>query len=386
MINRTVSTFRLMYIRSLFFMLCAVLSSSSVCAAEPVLSLAFGAGYTMIVMADGSLWGWGNNAHGELGDGTTINRQQPVFIANGYKQIVAAGASSLGVKSDGTLWMWGQEDDRGDNSALAIHTRPVLLISNISMVAMGTWENIAVDNDGALFGWGGWQADCGLAPSVEDLSQNRQFFAPTKLNTGPGYKYVTVGTNYTIGLKSDGTIWSWGVNANGELGRSDQSAGDNPFECFPVRKIGDGFISVSTQTFMGGATLAIKEDSSLWGWGDGGFYELMDARSPLRKPKLLGKGYAKIVFGGLRVFAVKTDGTLWAWGENQTGYLGDGTRKTRSHPVKIGDDYVDVYAGYASAVAIKKDGSIWTWGENEKGELGDGTAVNRLTPIKIMIK
>ena len=378
---------KLAVFKNLFFISSVALISSNVIAVEKNASVAIGPGYTLIVLSDGELWGWGNNASGSLGDGSTINRKVPVFIANGFKQVATAGGPILAVKVDGSLWSWGQEYRNDDNSLPKINKKPVQIGSGFAMVAQGTWESIAVDNDGALFGWGGVNAGCGLAMIDEEAGKRKLLAFPSKLNTGLGYKNVAVAESYAIALKSDGALWSWGINGGGQLGRPDQSKYDSGFECYPVRKIGDGFTSVATGASAFGVSLAIKMDGSLWGWGSGNSDALMgEHQMPVWKPILLGKGYTKVVIGGGRAFGIKTDGSLWAWGNNQDGFLGDGSRINQKKPVKIGDDYIDVFAAQFSAIAIKKDGSIWTWGENSNGELGDGTTIQRPMPIRLKLK
>ena len=228
-----------------------------------------------------------------------------------------------------------------------------------------------------LFAWGeNLHGELGLG----DISFERES-APVRVGTATNWASVAAGGAHSLGIKSDGTLWTWGINYYGQLG-------DGTFidKATPV-KVGHANNWVS---IVAGSThsLAIKSDGTLWAWGENRYYQLGDgSRFNKNTPQQIGSDtdWVSISAAFLHSLALKSDGTLWAWGNNGYYTLGDGTNITQSAPIQVGtaNDWISIEAGDFHSLAIKKDGTLWAWGNNQYGQLGDGTTTNKSTPMQV---
>lgn len=181
---------------------------------------------------------------------------------------------------------------------------------------------------------------------------------------------IAAGRNHTLLLKTDGSLWAWGRNDQGQLG--DGSTIDHNTPVLIATRIAR--IAVA-----GNSNYAIKADGSgaLLAWGSNTLGQLGDGSTSSRStPTLIGTGYDRVVSDGVSTFAFKMDGTRWAWGSNGYGQLEDGTTTDRLSPVPSSHLYIDVSGGTCYSVALRNDGSVWSWGCSATS-IG-GTAVHLL--------
>jgi alpha-tubulin suppressor-like RCC1 family protein len=187
------------------------------------------------------------------------------------------------------------------------------------------------------------------------------------------------------GIRTDGTLYMWGNNAQGQLGLNNTTQTGTA-----TQVTGTTWLQLS----MGSNhTLAIKSDGTLWAWGNNTNGQLGDASltSKSSPVQVIGTGWKYATAGGKLTttagfsVGIKTDGTLWAWGSNAQGQIGDGTTTTRSSPVQVGSltNWKSVVAGEHSVAAIKTDGTLWTWGGNGNGQLMDGTVIAKSSPVQV---
>jgi alpha-tubulin suppressor-like RCC1 family protein len=333
--------------------------------------------------SDGTLWAWGQNSFGHLGDGTSTDRSSPVTTAGGginWKQVACGGSyNTAAIKTDGTLWTWGWNfnGELGDGTTTK-RSSPVTTAgggANWKQVACGYRYAAAIKTDGTLWTWGS-----NTAGRLGDGTIVTSRSSPgTTAGGGTNWKQVSCGYAYTAAVKTDGTLWTWGSNISGQLG-----TGTTTNRSSPGTTTGGG--TNWREVACGGShTAAIKTDGTLWTWGDNSRGPLGDGTTISRSSPGTtaggGTNWKQVACGDRHTAAIKTDGTLWTWGDNRfSGQLGDGTTMSRSSPGTTaggGTNWKQVACGTLHTAAIKTDGTLWTCGYNFFGRLGDGTTTDR---------
>ena len=335
---------------------------------------------------EGNLWSWGLNDNGQLGDDTTTTKCTPVTTLAGgtnWKQVACGNTHTAAIKTDGTLWTWGRNiaGALGDNTAINRST-PVTTFAggtNWKQVACGGSHTAAIKSDGTLWAWGG-------GGTYVPVGNNLQFSVYTPVTTfagGTNWKQVACRDSHTAAIKTDGTLWTWGSNAFAQLGDNTIISRSTPVTTFA------GGTNWKQVACGGSHTAAIKSDGTLWAWGGGGTYVPVgnNLQFSVYTPVTTfagGTNWKQVACRDSHTAAIKTDGTLWTWGSNAFAQLGDNTIISRSTPVTTfagGTNWKQVSCvGYATA-AIKTDGTLWTWGQNSSGQLGDNTTIGRCTPV-----
>ncbi|MFI9601849.1 RCC1 domain-containing protein, partial [Streptomyces sp. NPDC052043] len=322
---------------------------------------------------------WGDNGGGELGDGTTMNRDTPVRVCApgrtapctrflSHVAIAAGTDHSLGLRRDGTVLAWGDNafGELGDGTTINRDT-PVRVCAP------------------------GRTAPC--TRSLTDVAA------------------VDAGTNHSLALRRDGTLLAWGDNAGGQLGDGTTMNRDTPVrvcapgQTAPCTRFLAGVVAISAH---GGHSMALLRDGSVLAWGNNGSGQLGDGTTTNRDTpvRVCAPGQtapctrflthvAAIDAGRGHSMALGKDGTVLAWGDNAFGELGDGTTINRKTPVRVCapgrtapcsrflTHVRTIAAGRNHSLALRRDGSVLAWGDNAFGELGDGTTINRKTPVRV---
>ena len=350
--------------------------------------VAAGGYYTLARKIDGSLWAWGDNRDAQLGDGTRVNKWSPARIGAdyGWVEVIAGVGHGVARKNDGSIWAWGRnfQGQLGDGST-AIQFGPTRIGTGNdwrALAAGGDYFNgitVARKTDGSLWAWGNnsyGQLGDGFSGNVK--------LSPMRIGADIDWAEIAAGGYHTVARKNDGSLWAWGLNVTGE--RDGSLNGNAVRKSTPVRI---GTENDWAELAAGGHhTLVRKIDGSLWGWGDSGYGQLgngsgFEAPSPVRIGE--DNDWAEVTAGDLHTLARKTNGSLWAWGDNGAGQLGIGGTGRALSPVRIGanNDWAEVTAGQYHTVARKTNGSLYAWGGNAQGQLGDGTTVGKSSPVPI---
>ncbi len=339
---------------------------------KAIKQVAAGSKYTMILMANGSLWACGRNDYGQLGDGTTTNSSTPKHVMDDVAYVAAGSGHTMIVKTDGTLWACGRNDcgQLGDGSKIDCNT-PQQIMSDVMNVATGSWHTMILKTDGSL-----WACGSNYYGQLGDgTTKDRN--APKMIMTGVAS--VSAGTSHTMIIKTDGSLWACGYNNCKQLAGAKLQANNGERTVTPEQVMsGVRFVAAGD-----GCTMIIKVDKTLWACGDGSHGRLGTGSTSTRNDlEQVMAGVEKVSVDS-HTMILKTDGTLWACGWNYCGQLGDGTNTDRSTPKKIMDEVADVAAGSSHTIIVKKDGTLMAIGSNDYGQLGDGTVTNRNTPVTI---
>ncbi len=291
-----------------------------------------GISYTLAIKDDGSLWAWGANNYGQLGDGTRNDRTVPVPIAVGkkWKHVAASQYFSMGIQEDGTLWGWGR--------------------NNYGQLGLG--------------------------------NRSDKYLPAQEPSKATDWTDAAIGYEFSVALKNDGTLWTTGRNNYGQLG--DGTTTDHHIFT-DVTPAGSSWKSITAGMYH---MLAIKSDGTLWGCGRNNYGQIgegtADATVTVLTQEASGESdWQTVVAGENHSLALKQDGRLFGWGYNGNYQLGDGTHTSQNVPTQeasAATDWMDIAAGAYHSVGIKSDGSLWGWGANNYGQLGERINVTRVAP------
>ena len=333
------------------------------------------------------LWVWGDDAQGQLGDNSIVDKSTPVqtiSVGVDWRLIECGNAHTSAIKTDGTLWLWGHNGHAqlGDNSIVNKST-PVQVAgagTNWKLISCGAYNTAAIKTDGTLWLWG--FNDYG---GLGDNSITKKSTPVQTVLGGTDWKSVAIGRYHTTAIKTDGTLWTWGYNLYGQLGDNDPDNKSTPVQ---VAGAGTSWKSVAVGYFHASA---IKTDGTLWTWGRSNYGQLGDnSKTDKSTPVQVagaGTNWKSVSAGQVHTAAIKTDGTLWLWGFNNYGELGDNSVADKSTPVQVegaGTNWKSISHGVYHTAAIKTDGTLWLWGRNDygQGQLGDNSIVSKSTPVQ----
>ena len=338
---------------------------------------------------DTTLFAWGGNSgaynSGQLGLGDTTNRSSPAQVGTGiiWSKVSINGTDpshTLAIKTDGTLWSWGNNGwGQLASGGLTSRSSPVqvgVLTGWSSVFAGPTQASFAIKTNGTLWAWGGNQnGQLGLGDRTHRSS-------PVQIGALTTWSSIAPLWYATVALKTDGTLWAWGENDYGQLGQGNITKYSSPVQIGALTT----WSSLFQSSFL--SCFAIKTDGTLWSWGLNNYGQLglgdtTSRSSPVQVGALTT--WSSIAASWYSIVALKTDGTLWSWGYNDYGQLGLGDTTSRSSPVQVGalTSWSKIAGGHRHCVAIKTDGTLWAWGDNRFGPLGQGNTTSRSAPVQV---
>jgi len=347
---------------------------------ERYTQVAAGYGHSLGLRADGSLWAWGINQYGELGTTTNsgMSNPNPTPTRVGtalYTQVAGGAGHSLGLRPDGSLWAWGRNDygqlgNAVGNGTYAPNSTPARVGTAVyTQVAAGVTHSLGLRADGTLYAWG----DNSYGQLGDPATNGSSTANPTPTQVGTGrYAQAVAGEYHSLGLRADGALLTWGINDTGQLGTT------GPATATPTAT-GTALPTRSTAA-GGGHGLAVKADGTLWAWGDNSYGQLGDGTTTASlRPKQVGTDHdwVMVAAGYAHSLGLKADGSLYAWGWNRYGQLGDpstsGSFTANALPTRIAGTYTQVAAAFDHSLALRQDGTLWAWGNNYYGQLGSAT-------------
>ena len=361
-----------------------------------ITAVSVGNTHTAAVGDDGSLWSWGSNEFSQIGDGGFNVREWPVRIGTDtdWESVAAGNGFTLALRTDGSLWAWGNNANgrTGLGMADAIISEPTRVgtWTDWTHVSAGPAHATAVRANGTLWSWG---ANANARTVRGTVVGNTH--APAQVGSLTVWRSVAAGNEHSVAIRTDGTIWAAGNAANGRLGIAHPGIGALVNLGQTVGEAGTGLQGgTDWESVSAGAyhSVAIRTDGSLWVWGTNadGRTGLGTTAEQTNSPARLGfdDDWASVSVGNTHTLAVRENGSLWAWGQNEDGRTGLGTTNgNQTTPQRIGNDYgwtaVATSAGSNYSMAIR-NGELWAFGNNDNGQLGDGTRINRTAPVRVI--
>ncbi|GGH62574.1 hypothetical protein GCM10008014_39150 [Paenibacillus silvae] len=342
----------------------------------PLSLISTSSNHSIMIKADGTVWTWGVNTYGQLGDGTTTNQTTAVQV-KGLSDVIAVAAGenhSMVLKRDGTVWTWGLNTTGQlgtGNTTTSLVPVQVPELEGIIAIAARNNNSYALKRNGTVWSWGiNNRGQLGDGTTVLKTK-------PVQVSGLTGVSALSAGREYAMALKSDGTLWGWGTNSYYQLGATGLGQQTRPIEITTIKNVSQ----VAAGDYH---VVVLLTDGTVWEWGSNFAYSTATAA-----PYKLG-GFNQITSIGVGLssgFAVESDGSVWAWGRtNNYGQLGNGTTEViQSSPKKLSGitGVRTIAGGEYSTLALKADNTVWSWGRNDKGQLGDGTLSNSLIPIMV---
>ena len=313
------------------------------------------AGHMAVIKQDNSVWSWGENSLGQVGDGTEQNSATPIQILTDAAQISLGQAHTAVLRTDGSVWTWGdnQFGQLGDGTTNR-RTSPVRVLEDAASVSAGNYHTVAVGTDGTAYVWG---------TDTDRLSTGGEAYTePTAVMQEA--EQAAAGRYFTAVLKTDGTVWTWGTNTNGQLGDGTQEAKEQPVQVL------DQVVQIQVGNSH---ALALREDGTVWAWGAGEQGQLGTGNTDDQlRPVKIADSASAIAAAGDQSALIRPDGVLLVWGNGV------------SLPEQKMEGAVQVALTAHIGAALRSDGRMLTWGDNSVLELGIEGAQTHNDPQQIM--
>jgi alpha-tubulin suppressor-like RCC1 family protein len=343
----------------------------------------------------GPVVAWGDNQAGQLGNGTSSGAgvESPTAGASSLSlvSIAAGGTSGVGLDASGDVWTWGY-DSNGQlgngttvgsdtpfevNSACTANQLPMA-----TAVAAEGASTLALATSGTVYAWG-YNNDGELGNATTSSTPTS---CPVAVSSLTGVQAIAGGEYYGMALRADGTVWTWGLNNYGQLGNGNTTAQDSPVE---VTTSSAPLANVIAIAAGGDHGLALESNGTVWAWGYNANGELGNGTTTNSDVAVQVSSLPSVVAisgGGFHSLALTGSGAVYAWGDNANGELGNNSTTNSDTPVLvsgISGQVVSVSGGYEDSLAMTSSGAVWAWGGNNWGQLGVGSTTDSHVPVQV---
>ena len=383
-----------------------------------IVKVSNGSYHSFGLTSDGRIYAWGRNTSGELGIGTTLARSNvPIAVKTTgtpmdgkvVKQVEGGGryegSHSIALASDGTVYTWGlnQYGQLGNNtttnsrSPIAVQVAGTPLAGKtIVQIAAGADHSLALDSDGALYAWGSnAYGQLGNGTTTNSSVPVAVKIAGTPL-AGKTIVQIAAGANHNMVLTSDGAVYTWGWNYHGQLGNNTKTNSNTivAVQTISTPIAGKKIVKIAAGQ---GHSLALTDDGMVYAWGRNDTGQLgnnatTDAMLPVAVTvtgtPMSNKTIVEIASGARHSLAIDSSGKVYAWGHNGSGQLGNNSTVNALTPVAVqapADKNIIQVSGSgwlgASSSALASDGTVYSWGRDFDGQLGDGTNNDSYVPV-----
>ncbi len=383
-----------------------------------IVKVSNGSYHSFGLTSDGRIYAWGRNTSGELGIGTTLARSNvPIAVKTTgtpmdgkvVKQVEGGGryegSHSIALASDGTVYTWGlnQYGQLGNNTT--INSRSPVAVQaagtpmegkTIVQIAAGADHSLALDSDGALYAWGSnAYGQLGNGTTTNSSVPVAVKIAGTPL-AGKTIVQIAAGANHNMVLTSDGAVYTWGWNYHGQLGNNTKTNSNTivAVQTISTPIAGKKIVKIAAGQ---GHSLALTDDGMVYAWGRNDTGQLgnnatTDAMLPVAVTvtgtPMSNKTIVEIASGARHSLAIDSSGKVYAWGHNGSGQLGNNSTVNALTPVAVqapADKNIIQVSGSgwlgASSSALASDGTVYSWGRGFDGQLGDGTNNDSSVPV-----
>lgn len=338
-----------------------------------------GIAHVVALRTDGTLVAWGSGQYGQLGEGNAASLVPvPVQGLSHVTEVRTGGFHTAVITSDQRIWTWGNNSygqaGVGGLSTVMATPRKVSGLSDVKSVGAGYSHTSAVAYGGVLWTWGQMPGRASTTP-VKVGGSSKQMTS------------VAAGGDFTLALAADGTVFGWGGNTSGQLGIG--YASPNVVNLVQVA----GLTNVKSLAAGKAHALALRTDGSVYAWGNNQNGQLSTAGPSNRARPVLGlptplspSSVRGVYAGAVNSAVVYADGSVWMWGNNVMGQFGNGTTTGSTVPVKLNNlpDVAAITIGQTNVSVLKKDGTVYSMGGNQTGQLGNNTLVPSTTPVQVV--
>ena len=348
-------------------------------------SIAAGGDFSLALSTDTTVWKWGSYDARQSSD-LTFEPSLVEWLSE-IRLMNAGYVRAAAIDNENLIWAWGNNGDE-------TRTEPVQLIhpdpkTKVVEVGISTDEFVCLLEDGTVWEWTTvvWQGPVGKRQAWESVR-------PKRVPQLDQIKTISAGVGHSLAIKSDGTVWGWGWNRQGELASEHLHRIDNRTgmgDPFPPMHI-DGISEIIAVSAVSGASIALKEDGTVWAWGGNRHGQLgLEGKKPRFTPTHIASLESIVqISGGIgdHVFAIDRDGLTWGWGKNNCGQLGNPEYREEkaNRPILCFDKrFQSISSGIDHTLALDSHGQVWAWGSNGYGQIGTGDKEGSNAPTHVNI-